>query len=85
MTQTRLGSFVEAVINTSIGFIVSLVVWPLAAYLFELEYTSGQHFGIVAIFTVTSVAKGYVVRRYFNARLHNAAQVLAKRVTHNRR
>ena len=30
-----------------------------------------------AIFTVASVARGYAVRRWFNARIHRAATLLA--------
>ena len=78
MNQTKLGSLIEALFNTAIGFIVSFIAWPVAAYLFDMEYTRAQHFEVVAFFTVISIARGYVVRRWFNAKLHSTALALAK-------
>lgn len=73
MTQTRLGSLIEATVNTFIGFVItiglSLVVYPA----FGHRFTLAQNAGITLIFTVASVARGYVLRRWFNARLYDAA------------
>lgn len=77
MNQSRLGSLIESAINTAIGFIVSFVAWPVAAWMTGIEYSSGQHWAVVAFFTVVSVARSYVIRRWFNARLHNAAMKMA--------
>lgn len=77
MNQTRLGSLIEACINTAIGLIgsilLSLIVYPM----FGHSFTFAQNVGITAIFTVWSVLRGYVIRRWFNARIHSAAQRLA--------
>jgi hypothetical protein len=78
--QSRLESLIEALINTAIGFVVSFTAWPVAAIMFDMHYSTGQHFGITVFFTLISVARGYVVRRWFNARLHNAAVRMAKRL-----
>jgi hypothetical protein len=48
--------------------------------MFDMHYSAGQHLGITLVFTVISVARGYVVRRWFNAGLHLAAVRLAKRL-----
>lgn len=81
MEQSRLGSLIEAAINTVIGFLVSFMAWPLGAWLCGLpDYSGGQHAGIVGFFTVLSVARSYVVRRWFNARLKVAASKLAERL-----
>nr|MCP5012617.1 hypothetical protein [Aestuariibacter sp.] len=40
---------------------------------------AGQHVAIVAFFTVLSVARGYVIRRWFNNGMHVAAVKLAKK------
>ena len=77
MNQSRLGSLIESAINTAIGFIVSFVAWPVAAWMTGIEYSSGQHWAVVAFFTVVSVARSYVIRRWFNARLHAAAMKMA--------
>lgn len=80
MTQTRLGSFIEACINVAIGFAINfmanLVILPLIGFHISL----GQNLFIGVLYTVISVARSYVVRRWFNARLHSAAQALAGRV-----
>lgn len=57
MNQTKLGSLIEVTINTFIGFIVSFAVWPVAAWMFTVEYNNTQHFGIVALFTFVSVLR----------------------------
>ncbi|WP_445363153.1 hypothetical protein ACJJIQ_04970 [Microbulbifer sp. ANSA003] len=83
MEQSKLGSLIETCINTVIGFLVTFIAWPLAALLTGIEYNYGQQFGVVAFFTVISVARGYVVRRWFNARLKEAATRLAQSLHHS--
>lgn len=77
MNQTRLGSFIEACINTAIGFVVSMALSMVVYPMFGHSFTLAQNFGITVIFTVASVARGYAVRRWFNARIHRAAVRLA--------
>lgn len=77
-SQTRLVSFIEALLNTLIGFIVSFIAWPIAAYLTGIEYTFNQHWLIVGFFTVISVARSYAIRRLFNNGLHLVAVRMVK-------
>ena len=56
---------------------MSFIAWPVAAWITDIKYNNGQHWAVVAIFTVVSVARSYVVRRWFNARLHSAALKIA--------
>lgn len=77
MNQTRLGSLIEAILNTAFGFVVSVALSLIVYPLFGHSFTLAQNIGITAIFTVASVARGYVVRRLFNNRLHKAAMRLA--------
>jgi len=79
MNQSRLASLIETLFNTGIGFLVSWLTWPPAAALLGIAYTAGQHWGMTAVFTVVSVARGYVIRRWFNGRLHRAAERMAAR------
>jgi len=78
--QTKLTSLIETLMNTAIGFSISFVGWPVAAAMTGIEYSHGQHWAVVAFFTVISVARGYVIRRFFNNGLHLAAVKLAKRL-----
>lgn len=78
MLQSKLESLIEAVFNTIIGFVVSFAAWPICGWLFDLEYTSDQHVQVIAFFTVLSVARGYIVRRWFNHRIKLAAITAAQ-------
>ena len=77
MTQTRLGSFIEACINVLIGFWINffanLVILPLIGF----HISVGQNLFIGVLYTLVSVARSYAVRRWFNARLHRAAMRMA--------
>lgn len=77
MRQTKLGSFYESCINVAIGFAINfaanLVILPLFG--FNITLTDNLYIGL--LYTVVSVARSYVVRRWFDARIHAAAQKLA--------
>jgi len=77
MTQTKLGSLYEAVFNVLIGFAINFVANLYVLPLFGFNVTLTQNLAIGAIFTVISVARSYLIRRYFNARLHALAERLA--------
>lgn len=81
MNQTRLGSLIEVCINILIGFAINWVanMWILPLYGFQI--TGGQAFTMGLIFTVISVVRSYIIRRYFNARLRAAAEGLAGKVS----
>lgn len=64
--QTRMESLKEATSQTAIGFLVAYVAWPLAAAASQMPYTAVQHIMMTGILTLVSVARGYLVRRYFN-------------------
>ncbi len=77
MTQTRLGSFIEAWINVAIGFGINfganLFILPLIGF----QISVGQNLFIGVLYTIISVARSYCIRRWFNARIHQAALRLA--------
>ena len=77
MTQTRLGSLIEACLNTAIGFSISLALAPIVYPLFGHSFTLAQNVGITVVFTGVSILRGYVVRRWFNGRIRRAAMRLA--------
>lgn len=80
MNQTRLGSLIEACINVLIGFTINFIANMLILPLIGFHITAGQNLFIGVLYTIISVARSYVVRRWFNARLHAASQALAERV-----
>ena len=80
MNQTRLGSFIEACINVAIGYVINFTANLLILPLIGFHITVGQNQFIGLLYTVISVCRSYVIRRWFNARLHSAAESLAQKV-----
>lgn len=72
MSQTRLGSWLEAWANIAIGFGINWTANMLVFPLFGFDITAGQAFHVGLIFTAISLARSYVLRRMFNRikRLH---------------
>lgn len=68
MKQHRIDSFMEAITNTAIGFIVSLVTWHFVAQGFGIPMPLSTNLQITAIFTVVSIVRQYVLRRLFDGR-----------------
>jgi len=73
MNQTKLGSLIEVSFNILIGFGINFIanLWILPMYGFNIS--GSQAFSMGLVFTVISVARGYIIRRYFNELLHKAA------------
>lgn len=71
MTQTKLESFIETLLNIASGFIVSMIVWQyFVAPMYDIPVTIESNLGITAIFTVTSMVRSYYWRRFFAVGLH---------------
>jgi len=80
MNQTRIGSLIEAMMNVAIGFAINFVANLMILPLIGFHITASQNLFIGVLYTIVSVCRSYVIRRWFNARLHAAAQGLAGRV-----
>lgn len=78
--QSKLESFLEACMNTGVGFFMSLALSAVVYPLFGHSFTFSQNVKITVIFTAASILRGYAVRRWFNARIHAAASRMAKAV-----
>ena len=75
--QSRLESLVETLLNTAIGFVVALVSQWLIFPFFGIHVGLSENLQIGFWFTLVSIARGYILRRYFNGRLKKAAAKLA--------
>jgi hypothetical protein len=84
MTQTRLGSLIEAIINVIIGFGINFTANMLIFPMFGFHITPGANFALGCIYTVISVARSYCVRRWFNAKLHRLAGAVAANIEASR-
>ena len=61
-------------IGFSINYFANLCIFPLFG--FHISLSANLLMG--AIYTGISIARSYVIRRWFNARLHSAAQRIAE-------
>lgn len=66
MSQTKKQSLKETIISTFIGLAVSLITQILIFPLYGLEVSFNQNIQITIIFTVVSILRGYLIRRFFN-------------------
>lgn len=70
MRQSRKESAVEAILNVGSGFVTAFLVWQLiAAPLWGYEITLLDNLGLTTIFTVVSVVRSYIWRRFFERRI----------------
>ena len=66
MTQSRITSAAETAASTAIGFAVSWASTPWILAAFGYSAGAATAFGITVVYTILSLARGYVVRRAFN-------------------
>lgn len=64
--QTKKHSFYEAFTNTAVGFVISLTATFAVFPLVGMHATVKQNILVTLCFTVISIVRGYVIRRYFN-------------------
>jgi hypothetical protein len=80
MNQTKIGSLLETLAGIAIGFVVSLVLTAVVMPAYGHQVTMGDNLQITGIFTIASIIRGYLVRRWFNARLHAVTQRIVRAV-----
>lgn len=80
MNQSRLGSLIEALMNTAIGLVISVIANQLVFPHFGFHPSLGENVAISLIYTAISIARSYLLRRFFNAQLHRAAARMARAV-----
>lgn len=78
--QARLSSFIEVCFSVAIGFVISALCWPFVAWWQGYEYTLSGNMQVTSFFTVLSVARGYLVRRFVARGLHRIALQIARNI-----
>lgn len=63
--QSRSASLTEACAGTALGYGISVATTLIVLPWFGLAPAPADAFGISAVFTLISVARGYVLRRLF--------------------
>ena len=66
MSQSKKQSMVETVVGTFIGILTSMVTQAIIYPMYGFQVTFMENVGITFIFTVVSLVRGYLVRRFFN-------------------
>lgn len=59
----------ESVTNTAIGLLTTLVFSPIIYSMIGMEYTYSQLGMATILFTILSIIRGYIVRRFFNKKI----------------
>ena len=67
MKQSRLMSLVESVANVIVGYGVAVVTQILIFPVFGLQTTLGQNLAMGGVFTIVSLARSFLLRRFFEA------------------
>lgn len=69
--QTRAGSLAESGINVGIGYCVAVMSQIVIFPLFGINVPVLTNFWIGAWFTVISLVRSYIIRRWFNSKASN--------------
>lgn len=64
--QTRIQSAIEAVANVAVGYIVAILSQIAVFPLFGIHVPLSSNLAIGAWFTVISLVRSYILRRWFN-------------------
>lgn len=64
--QTRTQSMIEAVANVLVGYFVAIISQVLVFPMFGIHVPLSSNLAIGAWFTVISLVRSYVLRRWFN-------------------
>ena len=67
MTQSRTMSFVEVATNVIVGYLLAIATQIVVFPWFGIEAALGEHLVIGLIFLGVSLARGYFLRRLFEA------------------
>lgn len=78
--QSRTESLIETVVGTVIGYVVALCAQMIIFPLYGIEASMSVNLWITFWFTLVSVVRGYIIRRWFNKRLRTMAEKMARMV-----
>lgn len=80
MNQTRIESLMESAVNVLIGYTVALISQLIVFPMVDIHVPLSTNLVIGFWFTLISLLRSYVIRRWFNAGLHKAITASAKRL-----
>ena len=80
MNQSKLESLLESVVNVLIGYFVALLSQLIVFPMFGIDVPITTNLIIGFWFTLVSLVRSYVIRRWFNAGLHRLIALTAKKL-----
>jgi len=64
-------ALIEAIANTFTGLVLSIfVIQPVVFRAYEIELTFTTNVSLAVVFTIVSILRGYVWRRWFHKRFY---------------
>lgn len=67
--QSKSKSLLEAITNIAIGYFITMLVSPVIYWINDIDMNFVQMNGIVACFTIVSIIRQYIIRRFFNNKI----------------
>jgi hypothetical protein len=64
--QTRKQSITESIIDTGIGFIISLLLAFIINWMHDIDIPIWKNFTMTICFSVIGLIRRYIIRRYYN-------------------
>lgn len=74
MGQSKLASFVEALVNTALGLLIAMGATAVICRAYDIELSTTNNFIITFWMTVISVVRSYVLRRAWNSEFWKGKQ-----------
>ncbi len=77
MSQSKKNSFIEACVNTVIGFVLTLLLSHPIYWLCDVHISHVQVMGATLLFTIISILRGYIIKRFFE---NNIATIILRKI-----
>lgn len=78
MHQTKIGSLIESFMNILIGYGVALASQIVVFPFFGINVPLKTNIWIGVWFTIISLVRSYIIRRWFNSMLRRTAESMAR-------
>ena len=64
--QSKKSSLIESIVNTFVGLVINIVVSPVIYWITGVTMSVYQISGTAVLFTIVSIVRNYIIRRFFN-------------------
>ena len=69
--QSKKHSLIESITNTLVGLVISYITLIIVNHIYNLNLLMLESLEITLIFTIVSVGRNYLVRRFYNRKSGN--------------